>query len=179
MKSTAKTLTAFPLRMLLVGLLVVLIVFFATRSTLAADREFSGVVRAIESHYGVHRTHIPLLGFGLLFVHTGGVSGLKLAIFENFHPRADRATDDVRDVVEHYLGSDWHLFVHTRSRADGENTLIYTNVGGNKMQMLVISLESDEATVVQMNLSEGAMRHWMREPGEHGKGDLDGHHGED
>lgn len=179
MKSTAKTLTTFPIREILVALLVVLFVFLPAKSTLAADHEFSGVVRAIESHYGVHRTHIPLLGFGLLFVHSEGISGLKLAIFEDFHPRADRAADDVRDVVEHYLGSDWHLFVHTHSRADGENTLIYTNLGSGKIQMLVISLESDEATVVQMNLSENAIRHWMREPGEHGKGDLDGHHRDD
>ena len=174
-------MTATPNRTLARALCVFLIVVFVSYYALASDRQFSGVVSAIEHHYGVRHTHMPMLGFALFFVRPEGMSGIKLAIFENFHPRADRAADDVRDVVEHSLGSDWHLFVHTHSREDHENTLIYTNVGDGKMQMLVISLESDEATVVQMNLSDEAIKHWMHEPGEHAKNDLGGshHHDED
>jgi len=153
-----------------------LVVLLASNFALAADNEFRGVVSAIESHYGVQHTHIPLLGLALFFVRPEGISGLKLAVFENFHPRPDRAADDVRNVVERQLGPDWHIFVHTHSRDDNENTLIYTNFCNGKMQMLVINLESDEATIVQMNLSDRAMRHWMHEPGEHAKNDWSSNH---
>jgi hypothetical protein len=132
------------------------------------------VVNAIESHYGVHRTHIPLLGFALFFVRAEGVSGVKLAIFENFHPSVP-VCDEVRDVVERSLGPDWRLFVRVQSHADGENTLIYTNFSSNKMQMLVVSLEPDEATVVQMNLSDRAIKQWIDDPSEKAKNES-GHH---
>jgi hypothetical protein len=154
-------------------LCVLLIVLLAANLALAADGEFNGVVSAIESHYGVRHMHIPLLGFALFFVRPEGISGLKLAVFEDFHRHAHDgyANDDVRDVVEHHLGPDWRLFVHTYSRAGGENTLIYTKFSGGKMQMLVVSLESDEATLVQMNLNERAIQRWMRDPGDHAKND--------
>ncbi len=75
-----------------------------------ADHEFRGVVHAIESSYGVHHMHIPLLGVAMFFARPEGVSRLKLAIFENFNARTD--PDDVKRLVERSLGSDWFpLFV--------------------------------------------------------------------
>ena len=138
-------------------------------------REFKGVVSAIESHYGVHRTHIPFLSFAMLFARPAGVSGFKLAVFEDFHS-SDVASmnDDLQHVVEHSLSSDWHLFVRTRSRDDGDNTLIYVNLGDGKLQMMIVAIEPNEATVVEMNLSERALRKWIDEPKESAK-DQSGH----
>lgn len=142
-------------------------------------REFNGVVRAIEDHYGVRHTHIPFLSLAALFARPAGVRGLKLAVFEDFHPlSADLSsthvataratahtklsmTEDLQGVVEHSLGSDWSLFVRTRSHDDGDNTLIYVNLGDGKMQMMIVSIEPSEATVVEMNLNEQAMLRWI------------------
>jgi hypothetical protein len=138
-------------------------------------REFNGVVHAIEDHYGVRRTHIPFLSFAMLFARPAGVSGLKLAVFEDFHSSdAASMNDDLQHVVEHSLSSDWHLFVRTRSRDDGDNTLIYVNLGDGKMQMMIVAIEPNEATVVEMNLSERALRRWIDEPKESAK-DQSGH----
>jgi hypothetical protein len=140
------------------------------------DSHSSCVVHAIEDHYGVHRTHIPFLSLAMLFARPAGVSGFKLAVFEDFHS-SDVASvnDDMQHVVEHSLSSDWHLFVRTRSRDDGDNTLIYVNLGDGKMQMMIVAIEPNEATVVEMNLSERALRRWIDEPKESAK-DQSGHH---
>jgi hypothetical protein len=137
-------------------------------------REFNGVVHAIEDHYGVRRTHIPFLSLAMLFARPAGVSGFKLAVFEDFHS-SDVASmnDDLQQLVEHSLSSDWHLFVRTRSRDDGDNTLIYVNLGDGKMQMMIVAIEPNEATV-EMNLSERALRKWIDEPKESAK-DQSGH----
>ena len=137
-------------------------------STLASagDHEFRGVVRSIESAYRVHHMHIPLLGVALFFARPAGVGGLKLAVFEGFKTPTDVA--DVSHVIESSLGSDWHPFVRVRSKGDinGETTLIYASPAGGRLRMMIISLEPSEATVVELNLNDRAIKKWMKEPGE-------------
>jgi hypothetical protein len=136
--------------------------------------EFKGVVNAIESHYGVHHMRIPFLGLAVsLGGRAEGVSGMKLAVFEDFHSASagmssSRAgmTDDLRTVVEHSLGPNWQLFVRTRNQDDSDDTLIYVNLDDGKLQMMIVAIEPDEATVIQMNLTERALKKWIDEPGE-------------
>ncbi len=141
-------------------------------TTAASADEFRGVVHAIEDHYGVRHTHIPLLGFAMWFARPEGVSGMKLAIFENF----DAATNsgDVSRLVEDALGHEWHPFVrvHSRNRVKGDDeaTLIYTSPAGGKLRMMIVNVESSEATVVELKLSDHAIRQWLKEPGEEAEG---------
>jgi hypothetical protein len=156
------------------SLRVVLFLLCCTTFALGRDREFRGVVSAIEHTYGIHHMHIPLLGVAMFFAGPEGVSGLHLAVFEGFNTPAD--TDDVRRVVENSLGEGWFPFVRVRSRDNGETTLIYANPSGAKMRMMIVNLEPSEATVVELNLSERAMKAWLREPGENAEGESDHHH---
>jgi hypothetical protein len=137
--------------------------------------EFNGVVEAIESRYGVRHTHIPFLGLVVsVAARPAGVSNFKLALFEDFRSAssgssanmAPSRTEDLERVVEHSLGSDWSLFVRTHTRDHSEDTLIYVNMGDGKLQMLIVSIEPDEATVVEMNLSEQAMLNWIAKESE-------------
>jgi hypothetical protein len=149
-------------------------------------REFNGVVKAIENHYGVRHTHIPFVGLVVsVAAHPAGVSNFRLAVFEDFHPSvatssasADR-TDDLQDVVGHSLGSDWTLFVRTRTKDDADDALIYVNLGDGKLQMLIVSIEPDEATVVEMNLSEQAMLRWIAKESSEEQAWHHRHHAED
>jgi len=146
------------------SLRVFVLILTVSASSLASDHEFRGVVRAIESSYGVHHMHIPLLGFVLFFVRPEGVSGLKLAVFENFN--VPTALDDVNRIVENSLGPGWYPFVRVRSKHDGETTLIYASPSGGKLRMMIVNVESSEATVVELKLSERAIKRWIDEPKE-------------
>ena len=144
--------------------------------------EFNGVVHAIEDHYGVRHLHIPFLSFAAsLAAYPAGVSGMRLAVFEDFHPSFDsthesaRLNEDLQRVVEHSLGSDWHLFVRTRTQDNSDDSLIYVSLGEAKLQMMIVTIEPDEATVVEMNLSDRALKKWLDEPKESAK-DNSGHH---
>jgi len=147
---------------------VFLLLFCATTLAFAGDNEFRGVVHAIEGHYGVRHMHIPLLGFALFFVRPEGVSGLKLAVFEDFH--GPTAPEDVSRVVESSLGAGWYPFIRVHSKNDGnddgETTLIYANPSGGKLRMMIVNVEPSEATVVELKLSEHAIKQWLKEPGE-------------
>jgi len=164
MKSKSKSLR--------VSLLVLLLVLCSTALAFAGDNEFRGVVRAIEGHYGVHHTHVPMMGFAMWFAHPSGVSGMKLAMFEDFN--GPTAAEDVKHVVESALGPGWYPFVRVSSRnADGgadEATLIYASPEGGKLRMMIVNVESSEATVVEVKLSESAIKGWLKEPGEEAEG---------
>jgi hypothetical protein len=147
----------------------VTLILVLSASTLASagDHEFRGVVRSIESAYRVHHMHIPLLGVVLFFARPAGFGGLKLAIFEGFKTPTNDV--EVSRVIESSLGPDWHPFVKVQSKADsnGETTVIYASpTGGGRMRMMIVCLEPSEATVVELNLNDRAIKKWMKEPGE-------------
>ena len=148
------------------SLRVLVLILCATSMAFAGDHEFRGVVRSIETTYHVRHMHIPLLGVALFFVRPTGVGGLKLAVFENFSTPTDVA--DVTRVIESSLGPDWHPFVKVQSKGEtnGETTLIYASPAGGHMRMMIVDVEASEATVVELNLSDRAIKKWMKEPGE-------------
>jgi hypothetical protein len=143
----------------------------------AGDNDFRAVVHAIEGHYGVHHMHIPLLGVAMFFARPSGVSGLKLAVFEDFDGHTDPS--EVRRIIENSLGEEWHPFVRVHSRndsnADGETTLIYANLADGKMRMMIVNVEPSEATVVELKVDEHGIKRWLREPGEEAD-NHSGHH---
>ena len=163
------------------SLTVCLLVLSFTGLASAGDNEFRGVVHAIEGHYGVHHMHIPLLGFAMWFARPEGMSGVKLAVFENFNGPTD--TEDVSRVVENSLGPGWYPFVRVRSRnvvkGDDEVTLIYASPTGGKLRMMIVNVESSEATVVEVKLSDQAIKQWLKEPGEEAEGQSHHHHHND
>ena len=168
---------------------VLLVVVCACAPSFAGDpdssssfhgHEFNGVVHAIEDHYGVRHMRIPFLSFAMSFAaRPAGVSGIRLAVFEDFHPSPASmhagASEDLQHVVEHSLGPDWHLFVRTRTQDDSDDTLIYVNLGEARLEMMIVTIEPDEATVVEMNLSDRALKKWLDEPKESAE-DNSGHH---
>lgn len=152
---------------------IVVLLVCCTPAAFSRDRDFRGVVNAIEHTYGVHHLHIPLLGVSMFFARPEGVSGLHLAVFEGFDG-AD--PQEVSRVIENSLGEGWFPFVRVRSRDDGETTLIYANPSGGRMRMMIVNLEPSEATVVELNLNERAVKAWLHEPGENAEGEAGRRH---
>jgi hypothetical protein len=152
----------------------------AAGAAYSADREFDRVVTAVEKHYGVKRTHIPLMGLANFFVkvaHPAGTSGFKLAVFEDlpaprFDDRAelDRFMDDVRGHL--------HPLVVTRSRRDGESSYIYAGEVGKSTELLIASFERHEATVIQVTVDMETLLKMIGSP-DHAHRMFDDHHDSD
>lgn len=161
------------------SLRVAVLVLCASSFAFAGDPEFRGIVHSIEHTYRVHHMRIPLLGVAMFFVRPSGVRGLKLAIFEGFKLPID--SDDVGRVIESSLGPGWYPFVRvrTKGKTDGETTLIYTSLSGNRMRMMIVSLEPSQAVVVKMELTDHAIKKWLKEPREAADHRLDHHQHEE
>lgn len=142
-------------------------VFLVLSSPLpAADPDFNAIVEGIESHYGVKRLHIPLLGVVNFFVKVTrpqGVKQLNLAVFEDLnYPPADGSQFDA--LVRNAVGGRWEPLVVARSRRDNEWTYIYSSATKHDWKLLVATFEPSEATVVQLKVNPAKLARMLAEP---------------
>src|SRR6476659_3803664 len=135
----------------------------------AVDREFKDVVRAISDEFHTRPMRIPFFGLVNMVTsvaHPAGVTHIRLATFENLKPR-----DGGRDlslVVRTAVGRAWTPFVQVHSRRKGrqETVLVYLRTEGSDCRLLVTSIESTEATVVELKLNPEGLSRWISLPRE-------------
>ncbi len=139
----------------------------------AGDWEFDRVVKAIESHYGTHRTHVPFIGLASFVVnvaHPAGASGFKLAVFENLRAApGNRDPGELDRFMDNLASGGLRRVVRARSRKDGDSTYIYVGDVSNSTRMLIASFERDEATVIQVKVNIETLLKTIEAPEHAGK----------
>ena len=143
-------------------------ILLAAGAAFGANAEFDRVVKAIENQYGVQRTHIPLVGAANFFVKVirpAGVSGFKLAVFENLHT-SYREQEQLDGFMDGLAARDLHPLIRVHSRRDGESTYILTGEIGKTTKILIITFERNEATVIQVNANMETLLRTIDAPGE-------------
>lgn len=133
-----------------------------------ARDDFGKIVHHIEANYHVHRQHrwvMGLAGFTVKVWHIAGVKSFKGAIFEN-QPFVNAASDTRFDeVVRAAMDSGWQPLVQSWDRHSGERTYIYAQDLGKDMKVLVVSLESNEAVVLQVKVDPKRLNSFIEETG--------------
>ncbi|HET9166120.1 MAG TPA: hypothetical protein VFP11_08990 [Candidatus Angelobacter sp.] len=131
-----------------------------------ARDDFGKIVHHIEANYHVHRQHrwvMGLAGVTVKFWHVAGVKSLKGAIFEN-QPFVNAASDTRFDeVVRAAMDSGWQPLIQSWDRRSGERTYIYAQDLGKDMKVLVVSLESNEAVVLQVKVDPKKLNDFIEE----------------
>jgi hypothetical protein len=137
----------------------------------AGDWEFDRVVKAIESQYGVRRTHIPFLGlasFAVNVVHPAGTSGFKLAVFEDL--KSSRQDQIERDHFMNGIASGGlQQLVRVHSRRDEESTYIFMGDAGKSTKLLIATFQRNEATVVEVKVNMETLLKMIDQPEHAGK----------
>lgn len=157
---------------------VVLVAF--TTPAQAKDDDFNSVVKMIEQFYGVKHEGIPFLAKAGMKVATtaarikGGqarriaeAGSIKLAVFENQDFDGDFVK--FRASLNGALNLTWIPVIQTLSAANQEQTYIFLRSAGEKFNVLVITIEPREATVVQVTLSPKNLALLMKDPEGTGK----------
>ena len=147
-------------------MLVVLLV--ASVAGFAGDGGFDHVVKAIESHYGVKRTHIPFMGvanFALKMKHPAGTSEFQLAVFDNLGSSpAYRDLADRDRLMQAVVGLGMHPVIVTHSRRDAQSTYIFMADVGKSTVMLLATFQRDGATVVQVKADGSTLLKALQDP---------------
>ncbi len=129
-----------------------------------AEREFDDIVQAISDQLHARPLHIPFFGlvnFATSVAHPAGVKHLDIAVFENLD-LDDHATSDLAKTIRS-MGSDWRPFVRVRNRH--ETVQVYMAQQRNDCKLLVITLEPNEATVVEVKLNPESLEVWLNSNG--------------
>jgi hypothetical protein len=147
--------------------LMCLLVLCIPVTSFAAD-PFKLIVKAIEQEYGVRHQGIPWVARVVMkpVLWGSGVSGLKLAEWENVSFAGEGSHDRLVAVIERTVGPEWQQVVRSRSRREGESTYIYVRATDAKLTMLIVNVEPAEAEVVQVNLSPKQLEQWMEDKDE-------------
>ncbi|SPE35751.1 conserved exported hypothetical protein [Candidatus Sulfopaludibacter sp. SbA3] len=134
----------------------------------AAGHEFDDMVKAVETHFGATRTHIPLMGvanFVLKVAHPAGTSGFRIALFEDLKTDLDEEKQAELDRFMDGLSSPkLRPFIRTRSRDEGEATYIFCGETGKTTQMLLATFSRREATVIEVKVDFETLLRWIQSP---------------
>jgi hypothetical protein len=151
----------------------ILLVIALAMPCLASDREFKSVVSAIEAEYNTKHMRIPMLKLATFGLHVAGTpapSDMKLAVFEHLDLPLDASTGEIERKINSAMGGGWHPLVRVKARDEGQFTLIYANTDEKKMKVMVIVLQPENATVVEVTLKESDVKKWIKDPKSLGEG---------
>src|ERR1041385_9221512 len=166
------------------AIILIAAIAFAPRLALghAGGDDFTAVVKVIEQFYHVKHQTLPLLArAGIKAVRAGAkirggeykriaeAGSVRVAFFEDqtFDSRGNIAA--FKASVQNTLADNWSPLVQTLAPKEEEQTYIYVRDAAQKFNVLVITIEKKEATVVQATLSPQALADFMRNPNEMGK----------
>ena len=155
---------------------VAVLVFLISPSLVhAKGDDFKSVVKMIEQFYGVKHVGIPFLAkAGMKVGRTaarikGGTAkqiadagSIELAVFED--QKFDGEFTKFRAELNSALQETWSPLVQTISATDGEQVYIFLREAGKKFQVLVITIEERDATVVQANVSPKNLALLLKDP---------------
>lgn len=146
----------------------------------AKDDDFNSVVKMIEQFYKVKHQGIPFLAKAGMKVATtaahikGGAAkriaeagSIRLAVFED--QGFDGDFIKFRTSLNGALNLTWTPLIQTLSATDEEQTYIFLRSAGEKFNVLVITIEPREATVVQVTLSPKNLALLLKDPEGTGK----------
>ncbi|HKG59104.1 MAG TPA: hypothetical protein VKB05_04935 [Pyrinomonadaceae bacterium] len=161
-------------------LLLVAMIFTTANAAPTKDDDFNSVVKMIEQFYRVKHVGIPFLAKAGMKVATtaarikGGqarriaeAGSIKLAVFEDQDFNGDFTK--FRASLNEALNATWMPLVQTLSPQDEEQVYIFLRDAGEKVHVLVITIEQRDATVVQATLSPKNLALLLKDPEGTGK----------
>ncbi len=161
-------------------LLVVAIIFTSANAAPTKGDDFNSVVKMIEQFYRVKHVGIPFLAKAGMKIGTtaarikGGqarriaeAGSIKLAVFEDQNFNGDFTK--FRASLNEALNATWMPLIQTLSTQDEEQVYIFLKDAGDKFNVLVITIEQRDATVVQVTLSPKNLALLLKDPEGTGK----------
>lgn len=139
----------------------------ASAAAQAGDRDFDLIVRSMESHYGTSRLTIPFFGVVNFFVKTirpAGARDIKLAVFENVDERRHPSDERLDQMFKSLPAQGWSRFIRVQSNRSGERVHIYSRKVKDDWELLITTLERNEAVVVRVRLNPGGLAKWVHDP---------------
>ncbi len=152
------------------GLLTLATLSVLPAAATARDRAFDEIVHRLESHF--HKRPVRFMGLASFVANRAkqeGVRHMRIAVFEGLDRSSDSFNTELDTFLQQTAQPEFQPFVRVRSNRDGEQTYVFAREAGEDWKLLVVSLEHDEASVIEMQLKPEAMNDWFDEPADKAK----------
>ncbi len=160
-------------KLLLKTLLLLLLLQTFQASAAAQAGDYNAVVKLVENFYHVKHKGLPILArVGMRVARPDGVKSVKLATFENQDFSSD-GQSDFYTAMKRTLSAEWRPLVQVRSRRDGAQTYIFMREAGERVNVLLVTIERRDATVLQAEVSPQSLIKWMQNPEETSRSVID------
>lgn len=146
------------MKRILITLTIVSAILFSVTLPVQAHDDFDATVQRISSRLGKRPLRIPFLG-AILFFTPVRSGHLRLATFEDVSNGL--TLSELQTSMGGVLSAEWHPFVKVDSRKNHECTLIYARTNGSAMRLMVITAETSEVTVVQLDVPKKLQGSWL------------------
>jgi len=167
----------------LLTLVLAIALALAAPLSVRADRDgFSDAVKTIEQFYHVKHQNIPFLTrAGMKAVKTaakirGGeykklaeAGSVRVAFFEDQKFDSHGQIASFKSAMQTTLAADWSALVQTLAPKTEEQTYVYIRDAGKDFQVLIITIEKTEATIVQATVAPQILADLLKSPDEMGK----------
>jgi len=161
-------------------ILVIAMMLTTANAVSAKGDDFNSVVKMIEQFYRVKHVGLPFLAKAGMKLGTtaarikGGqarrlaeAGSIKLAVFEDQDFNGDFTK--FRASLNEAMNATWMPLIQTLSSQDEEQVYIFLKDAGSKINVLVITIEQRDATVVQVTLSPKNLALLLKDPEGTGK----------
>lgn len=151
----------------------------------AKGEDFGAVVKLMERYYGVKHESLPLLAKAAIKVAAMGVrikggsakqiaeaGSMKLATFEG-KALVTRDFAEFPNSLNTELGDSWTPFIQMVSVPGQEQNYIFVRENGSKFKVLLVTIDSHDAAVVQVTLSPANLALLLKDPEKTGKAIFD------
>ncbi|MGA2071951.1 MAG: hypothetical protein ABSH52_00480 [Terriglobia bacterium] len=137
----------------------------------AGDSEFHSLVERMSDYYQKRpMRHMGWLNFFANRFTPGGVSDFQMAIFADVDASRAHPSEDLESSLASLVGPLYQPFVNVHDVRSGEWTCIYTREAGKeRIEMLILTIDSSDAVLMKMQLKPEAMRKWVEDPLESGR----------
>ena len=167
----------------LLTLVLAIALALAAPLSVRADRDgFSDAVKTIEHFYHVKHQNIPfLMRAGMKAVKTaakirGGeykklaeAGSVRVAFFEDQKFDSHGQIASFKSAMQTTLAADWSALVQTLAPKTEEQTYVYIRDAGKDFQVLIITIEKTEGTIVQATVAPQILADLLKSPDEMGK----------
>ena len=148
--------------------LLTLITLLSSTPVQAGDKSFSSVVKHIKSNYGAKQQGfygaMMFARFVVKVVRPAGVKNFKVALLKdlNLSERPDRA--EFHEATRRLISDEWSPMVQFNSNRSNQYTHVYVQHTKSEVKLLVVTLQRNEAVVVQTKFSPEKLIKFIDDP---------------
>lgn len=150
-----------------ITIFLILLTFLLTApATLAKSNEYDAVCDHLKNNYQAKKVRIPFMWLARAavgIVRPAGVKSFKVTTFTDLKFSRDSLDKEMQAVMKNSFSEEWSPILRVRSR-NGEQVYMNMRETGDSVNILLVSIEKNEATVVRARFNPDKLADFLENP---------------